>query len=82
MPAELVSRILSMELLVHAWDDARATGQELPSNDGLSTYVLGLARDALIQPALRNGDAFGEEVPVRPDADPMAQLVAYSGREP
>ena len=43
--------ILSMELLVHAWDFARATGQELPANDGLSTYVLGLAKDGLIQPA-------------------------------
>ena len=71
-----------MELLVHAWDYARATGQGLPSNDGLSTYVLGLARDGLIEPALRNGDAFGEEVPTGPAADPMAQLVAYTGREP
>ena len=44
--------------------------------------MLGLARDGLIQPALRNGDAFGEEVPVGPAADPMAQLVAYTGREP
>ncbi len=82
MPAELASRILSMELLVHAWDYARATGQELPANDGLSTYVLGLARDGLIQPALRNGDAFGEEVTVDSAADPMAQLVAYTGRQP
>jgi uncharacterized protein (TIGR03086 family) len=82
MPAELASRILSLELLVHAWDYARATGQELPSNDGLSTYVLGLARDGLIKPNLRNGDAFGEEVSVSPAADPMAQLAAYTGREP
>ena len=82
MPAELASRILSMELLVHAWDYAQATGQELPANDGLSTYVLGLARDGLIQPALRNGDAFGEEVTVDSAADPMAQLVAYTGRQP
>jgi hypothetical protein len=36
----------------------------------------------LIQPALRNGDAFGEEVPVGPGADPMDQLVAYTGRQP
>ncbi len=82
MPAELASRILSMELLVHAWDYARATGRELPGNDGLSTYVLGLARGGLIQPALRDGDAFGAEVPAGPAADPMAQLVAYTGRQP
>ncbi len=71
-----------MELLVHAWDFARATGQELPGNDGLATYVLGLAKDGLIQPALRDGDAFGDEVAVGPDADPMAQLTAYTGRQP
>jgi uncharacterized protein (TIGR03086 family) len=82
LPAEVASRILSMELLVHAWDFARATGQELPPNEGLSTYVLGLAKDGLIQPALRDGDSFADEVAVGADADPMAQLVAYTGRQP
>jgi uncharacterized protein (TIGR03086 family) len=82
LPAEVASRILSMELLVHAWDFARATGQELPANDGLSAYVLGLAKDGLIQPALRDGDNFADEVPVGADADPIAQLVAYTGRRP
>ena len=82
IPAEVASRILSMELLVHAWDFARATGRELPANEGLSTYVLGLAKDGLIQPALRDGDNFADEVELGADADPMAQLVAYTGRQP
>lgn len=82
LPAEVASRILSMELLVHAWDFARATGQELPVNEGLSAYVLGLAKDGLIQPALRDGDNFADEVALGADADPMAQLVAYTGRRP
>ncbi len=82
IPAEVASRILSMELLVHAWDFARATGQELPANEGLSTYVLALAKDGLIQPALRDGDNFADEVALGADADPMAQLVAYTGRRP
>lgn len=82
LPAEVASRILSMELLVHAWDFAHATGHELPRNDGLAAYVLGLARDGLIQPSLRDGDNFAEEVVVGAEADPMAQLVAYTGRTP
>jgi uncharacterized protein (TIGR03086 family) len=82
IPAEVASRILSMELLIHAWDFARATGQELPVNDGLSTYVLGLAKDGLIQPALRDGETFGDEIVLSADADPMDQLVAYTGRQP
>ena len=82
IPAEVASRILSMELLVHAWDFARATGQTLPANEGLSTYVLGLAKDGLIQPALRDGDNFADEVALGAGADPMDQLVAYTGRRP
>ncbi len=82
IPAEVASRILSMEFLVHAWDFARATGQVLPTNDGLSAYVLGLAKDGLIQPALRDGDNFADEVVLGADADPMEQLVAYTGRRP
>jgi uncharacterized protein (TIGR03086 family) len=81
-PAEMACRILSLELLVHGWDFARATGQDLPANDGLHTYVLGLAKDGLIQPAARDGDNFAAEVPLGAGADPMAQLMAYTGRQP
>ncbi len=81
LPAESAAGILSMELLVHAWDFARATGSPIPATDGLATYVLGMAH-GLIQPALRNGDAFAEEVPAGADLDPMARLAAYTGREP
>ncbi len=82
IPAEVASRILSMELLVHAWDFARATGQEIPANDGLCTYVLALAKDGLIQPALRDGESFAAEVVTAAGADPMDELVAYTGRRP
>ena len=82
LPAEVAARILSLELLVHAWDFARATGQEPPANDGLSTYVLGLARDGLIRPEARDGDNFADEVTLGAGADPMALLVAYTGRRP
>jgi uncharacterized protein (TIGR03086 family) len=81
IPASTAAGILSMEFLVHAWDFARATGHQIPASDGLATYVLGLAHN-LIQPGLRNGDAFAEEVPVGVDADPMSRLAAYTGREP
>jgi uncharacterized protein (TIGR03086 family) len=80
MPAELASRILSMEFLVHAWDFARATGQELPANDGLSAYVLGLAQ-GLIAPQMRDGDRFADEVSLAPGADAITRLVAFTGRE-
>ncbi len=80
MPAELGSRILSVEFLVHAWDFARATDQELPVYEGLAVYVLGLAQ-GLIAPQMRDGDRFADEVTVGADADDIARLVAFTGRE-
>lgn len=81
MPAAVACSIVSMELFVHAWDFARATGQTVPAVEGLATYVLGLAH-GLIQPSARDGDFFADEVEVAPDADPMDQLLAYTGRAP
>jgi uncharacterized protein (TIGR03086 family) len=81
-PAETACGILSMEFLVHAWDFAQATGHTVPANDGLSTYVLGLAH-GLIRPSFRGeGQGFDEEIPARDGAGPMEQLVAFSGRQP
>jgi uncharacterized protein (TIGR03086 family) len=81
IPATMACGILTMELLVHAWDFAQATGRTLPPNDELATYVLGLA-EGLIQPRFRDGDNFGDVVPTGTDADPMDRLVAFTGREP
>jgi uncharacterized protein (TIGR03086 family) len=79
MPAQMVSGILTMEFLVHAWDFAQATGQELPHDDVLGTFALGLAQ-GLIAPNLRDGDRFAEEVLVGPDVDAISRLAAFTGR--
>lgn len=81
-PAETACGILSMEFLVHAWDFAQATGRAVPANDGLSTYVLGLAH-GLIRPSFRGeGQGFADEVAAGEDAEPMEQLLAFTGRQP
>ncbi|HSZ37321.1 MAG TPA: TIGR03086 family metal-binding protein [Acidimicrobiales bacterium] len=81
-PAETACGILSMEFLVHAWDFARATGHTVPANDGLSTYVLGLAH-GLIRPSFRGeGQGFGAELPAGAGSRPMEQLLAFTGRQP
>jgi uncharacterized protein (TIGR03086 family) len=81
VPAEVAAAILSLELLVHAWDVAAATGQRVGASDALSDYVLGLAHQ-VIAPAMRDGDRFGAEVSVGPDAGTLERLVAYTGRTP
>jgi uncharacterized protein (TIGR03086 family) len=79
MPAEVAAGILTMELLVHAWDFAQATGRTVPRDDALCEYALGLAQ-GLIAPAMRDGDNFADEVMVGPDADAIDRLVAFTGR--
>lgn len=80
LPASRAVDILLLELLVHAWDFAKATGQEIRVDESLSAYVLERAR-GLIVPEMRGGDRFAAERPVGPQADNLARLVAYTGRE-
>ncbi len=79
MPAPLAASILSLELLVHAWDFAVATSATFTPSDALGEYVLGLARE-LIAPPMRDGDRFGDEVEPGPDAGAMERLAAFTGR--
>ena len=65
-PATVAANILSVEFLVHTWDLAQASGQEVIVSDEVAAYVLDLARE-LIAPPLRDGDRFGPEVEAGPD---------------
>jgi uncharacterized protein (TIGR03086 family) len=80
LPATLATDILLIELLVHAWDFARATGQSIRVDDALSGYVLEHAR-SVIAPHMRDGDRFGAERETGPDADNLARLAAFTGRD-
>jgi uncharacterized protein (TIGR03086 family) len=79
LPATMVANILNLELLVHAWDFATATGQELNVSPALSDYVLGLARNT-ISPQMR-GKSFAAETLVDESAASMERLVAFTGRQ-
>jgi uncharacterized protein (TIGR03086 family) len=47
MPAGAALGILSIEFLVHAWDFAQATGQQVAVSDEVAQHVLGLARQII-----------------------------------
>ena len=79
MPASLGAGILSLELLIHAWDFAAATGQKVQVADELAAFVLGLGEE-IISPQARAGGAFAEPVEVSGDAAALDRLVAFSGR--
>ncbi|WP_427131206.1 TIGR03086 family metal-binding protein [Pseudarthrobacter sp. S9] len=79
LPATLVANILNLELLVHAWDLAASTGQELAVSPVLSEYVLGLARNT-ISPSMR-GTSFAAETLVDESTASLERLIAFTGRE-
>ena len=79
-PATAAVSILSLEFLLHAWDFAQASGQQLTVSDELASYVLALAEQ--IVPGARQGGAFAAEVEPDADASALERLVAFTGRRP
>jgi uncharacterized protein (TIGR03086 family) len=80
LPAGLAVEIISLELLVHGWDMARATGSEIEVPAEVASHVLGCAR-SLVTPDKR-GRSFAAEVPAGPSATVLDQLIAFTGRQP
>lgn len=81
MPARNACAILALELLVHAWDYARAVGRDVRAPVPLAEYVLGLAH-RVIRPEVRGQAGFDDPVEVPADADALTKLVAFTGRNP
>jgi uncharacterized protein (TIGR03086 family) len=81
MPAGAALGILSLEFLVHAWDFARATGQQVAVSDALGQYVLGVAGQ-IIRPELRAVVGFADPLEAGPDAGLLDRLIAFTGRDP
>lgn len=69
-----------LELLVHTWDLARATGQTVVLPADLVDAALETAK--AMAPRGREAGMLGAEVPVPGDADSQARLLALFGRDP
>ena len=80
-PARMMAGILSLEFLVHAWDYAAAVESTVDAPESLADYVMGLAQ-GVITPDGRTTAGFDDPVEVPADADALAKLVAYTGRNP
>ena len=79
-PAGLAVEIIPLELLVHGWDIARATGDEIDVPAAIAGYVLGRARELVTED--KRGRSFAAEVSAGPDATALQRLIAFTGREP
>jgi uncharacterized protein (TIGR03086 family) len=81
MPAGAALGIASVEFLVHGWDFAQVTGQQVSVPDGLSQHVLDVAGQ-IITPEVRAGGSFADPVQAGPDAGLLDRLIAFTGRAP
>ncbi|MER6184150.1 TIGR03086 family metal-binding protein [Streptomyces sp. NPDC001652] len=81
MPARLVGSMALLDLTVHVWDLARATGQEYPGADEAIVAELSGAMEELA-PTARTMGVFGEPVPEAEGASPFERLLARTGRDP
>jgi uncharacterized protein (TIGR03086 family) len=80
LPASFAASILPLELLLHGWDLAQGSGQQLHVSDELVAYVRSLAETVV--PAVRGGGSFADEVPPAEDASAVDRLAAFAGRTP
>ena len=79
-PAADVGAMLIMEMALHGWDVAKATGQEYACDDALAALVL---EEVQAQGELfRKYQAFAAPVPVPADAPPLDRALALAGRDP
>lgn len=81
MPARLVGSMALLDLTVHVWDLARATGQEYPGADEAVVAELAAAVDELA-PTARKMGVFGEPVAAAEGASAFERLLAGTGRDP
>ncbi|MGW6903689.1 TIGR03086 family metal-binding protein [Streptomyces sp. NPDC054940] len=81
MPARLVGSMALLDLTVHVWDLARATGQDYPGADEAVVTELTAAVDELA-PTARKMGVFGEPVPEPEGASTFERLLARTGRDP
>ncbi len=80
MPRQMVGDMGFVEVMLHGWDLAKGTGQDLEYDDEAAARALEILEQ--IGEQGRSGGAFGPEVQVPDDAAPFAKALALSGRDP
>jgi uncharacterized protein (TIGR03086 family) len=79
MPAGVAINIAVFDVLTHAVDIARASGQHVDDNELIETaLVMG---HQMVGPELRMPGVFDPEQPAAPDAPPEDRLLAFAGRK-
>jgi uncharacterized protein (TIGR03086 family) len=80
LPAAMVGGMVTGEIVVHGWDLARATGQELSFDENLLAYVHKEVESGAEWG--RDMGVYGPEVPVPADARLLHRILGLTGRDP
>ena len=81
IPASAAVSIHFLDIVVHGWDLARATGYDTTIEPDLAEEALDISH-GLLSPELRETGVFGPEVPISADDPLHDRLVAFVGRRP
>ncbi|HJV08760.1 MAG TPA: TIGR03086 family metal-binding protein [Acidimicrobiales bacterium] len=81
IPAPAAVSIHFLDVVVHGWDLARATGQDATIEADLAAEALDISH-GLLSPELRAAGVFGPEVPISEDNPLHDRLAAFMGRRP
>ncbi|MGI5197270.1 TIGR03086 family metal-binding protein [Streptomyces sp. CA-288835] len=83
LPARTVGCLVLLDLTVHIWDLARATGQEYRPHPA-GTGVLSTLADTVAEmaPTARQMGMFAEPLPAPKDANTFDRLLTETGRDP
>ena len=81
IPAPAAVSIHFLDIVVHGWDLARATGQDTTIEADLAAEALDISH-GLLSPELRETGVFGPEVPISEDNPLHDRLAAFMGRRP
>jgi uncharacterized protein (TIGR03086 family) len=80
MPAADIAAMLIMEMVLHGWDVAKATGQDYRCDDAVARNVLETVQAQ--GDMFRQYQGFAAVVPVPDDATAFDRALALSGRDP
>ena len=79
-PAADVGAMLLMEMALHGWDVANATGQEYHASDALAATLLDTVKAQA--ELFRKYDGFADPIETSDQASTFDQALALSGRDP
>ncbi len=80
MPGPFLAGFTTLDVFVHGWDLAKATGQSVDLDRDLAAHLLTFARQAITDET--RAPRIGPEVAAPEDAPVVDRLVAYLGRHP